>query len=99
MFSPNGTTGSCLCPGWLVNLVSHPGSGNLDVVLGGHWFNYCTTAFKDAHIPLSDGRRLVFSASPFHAVFAQLVPGECSLHSFSIYSLLTPFICPKLCNP
>ena len=78
----HASSGSLTC---LVNLFSHPGSGNLDVVLGQDWFNYCTTAFEDAHIPLSDGHRLVFSASPFHAVFDQLVPGECILLSFSIF--------------
>jgi len=50
-----------------VDLLLHPGSENLDIVLGQDWFNFCMTALQD----VSDERWLVFSASPFHAVFAQ----------------------------
>ena len=59
------------CFSCLLDLACHPASMELDLVLGRDWFNYCTTAIEDAHLFLADGRRLVFNASPFHAVLAE----------------------------
>ena len=64
-----------------VDLLYHPGwaNPNLDIVLGRDWFNYCTMAIQDAQLSLTDGRWLVFDASPFHAVFAESdLIGECT---------------------
>ena len=66
----------------LVRLSSCLGPENVDIVLGRDWFNYCTAALPDAHLLLHDGYRLAFSASPFHAVSAPLVPGEYDLYFF-----------------
>jgi len=84
--SVNTSSGSSTC---IVNLFPHPESENFDIVLGR---NFCTTAFQDAHILLSDGHRLVFSGSPFHCAvspnWSQVT--IYNLHSFSIYPLLIP---------
>ena len=95
LVSVHTSSGSLTC---LVNLFPHLGSQNFDVMLGRDWFNYCSAASQDAHISLSDGCRLVFSASPFHAVSAQLDPSEYNIKSCFIYPLLTTFTSLKRCN-
>ncbi len=64
------SSGSFSCS---VDLFSHPGSENPDVVLGRDWFNYCTSACQNVEIPLIDGRRVVFAKS---------VPGMFCFRSF-----------------
>ena len=70
LVSVNTSSGSFTCS---VNLLYHRGPMNADVVLGRDWFNYCTTwtAIEDEQISLIDGRRLVFNAPPYQAVFAE----------------------------
>ena len=89
LISVDTSSGLFTCP---VNLFSCPGPMDFDVVLGRDWFNYCTTAIEDAHVLLTDGRRLVFNASPFHAVFAESdLTGEWlfSFHHLSITNIQT----------
>jgi len=74
------STGSFTCS---VDLLAHPGSELPNVILGHDWFSYCTSACQNEEVHLIDGRQLVFSGLPFHAVFAKSVPGE-----FCICSLL-----------
>jgi hypothetical protein len=66
------SSGSFTCS---VDLFSHPGSEIPDVMLGGDWFNYCTSACQNVEIPLIDGSRVVFAKS---------VPGMFSFHYFRL---------------
>jgi len=85
LISVDTSSGPFTCP---VNLLYHPGTLNLDIVLGRDWFNHCTTAIEDARISLADGRRLIFNVSPFHAVFTESeLIGECTIR-FIFYLLL-----------
>jgi hypothetical protein len=67
------SSGFFTCP---VELFSHLDSENVNVLLGRDWFIYCTSAFQGADVLMTDGRRLVFNGSPFHAIFAHLSAGK-----------------------